>query len=250
MNFVNLHKKTMKNKILLFSLVAIILSSCTKDQEPNVTNLIINFTQTIQNEDLYLGTFSYMNTQEQEYSVDRLWYIMSNITLHTENGNNIIIKDAHFIDVENPNTLTLVIDDLENNNYTAISYTMGLDSNQNISNLYLNEDFHTKMFWPEPMGGGYHYMKLEGNFNNETTFYNTHTGGTMGMDFSFSNTDSISLITDENTEKIELSINMEIANWYKGLYSIALSNEGIMGNTDIQAQLKANGANVFTTTTN
>ena len=70
------------------------------------------------------------------------------------------------------------------------------------------------------------------------------------MDFSFNNSDSFSLTTDETTENIEISINMEIANWYKGSHSIALSNEGIMGNTEIQAQLKANGANVFTTTIN
>ena len=29
------------------------------------------------------------------------------------------------------------------------------------------------MVWPEFMGGGYHYMKLEGKFN-ESNFYNTH----------------------------------------------------------------------------
>lgn len=240
----------MKRKILLFISVVIILASCTKDQEPSITNLTINFTQTIQNEELSLGSFSYTNTQGQLYSVDRLWYIISNITLHTEDGISNLIRDAHFIDADNPNTQTLVINDLEKNNYTAISFTMGLDAIKNISNLYLNEDFHAKMFWPEPMGGGYHYMKLEGNFNNETTFYNTHTGGAMGMDFSFSNSNSVSLITDETTENMEISINMEIANWYKGSHSIALSNEGIMGNTEIQAQLKANGANVFTTTIN
>ena len=32
------------------------------------------------------------------------------------------------------------------------------------------------MAWPEMMGGGYHYMKLEGAFINDSSFYNTHTG--------------------------------------------------------------------------
>ena len=62
---------------------------------------------------------------------------------------------------------------------------MGLDTAKNISNKYVNDDFHTTMFWPEPNGGGYHYMKLEGAYNNDSTFYNTHTGGTMGGDYSF-----------------------------------------------------------------
>ena len=40
------------------------------------------------------------------------------------------------------------------------------------------------------LGGGYHYMQLEGEFqadlaNGNPSFYNTHTGPTSGTDFSF-----------------------------------------------------------------
>jgi len=268
MKLVNLHKTKPMKKILLIVSSFMLFSSCTKDENPVATQLTINFNQTINGSNLYLGcgcldgseclenhtcclgSLPYKNNEGQEYSVERLWYIISNITLHAEDGTNNLIRDVQFINIDDPTTKTLIIDDLEDNNYTSISYTIGLDTNKNISNLYLNEDFHTDMFWPELMGGGYHYMKLEGNFNDEETFYNTHTGGTMGMDFSFNNSNTIALITDATTESVEISINMEVNNWYKNPNSITLTNDGIMGNIQMQAQLKANGADVFTTTIN
>ncbi|MDP7567407.1 MAG: hypothetical protein QF383_03365 [Flavobacteriales bacterium] len=238
----------MKNTLLLITAFALTFSSCKKDKSIE-TNLEVNFSQTVNGESLEQNALQYTNADGQDYSVKKLWYIISDITLHSDEGENVI-KDYHFIDISNPSTLSFTINDLEDGNYTSISYIMGLDSTKNISNLYVNEAFHTTMFWPEMMGGGYHYMKLEGNFTNDTTFYNTHTGGTMGMDYSFTQNNVISLITDEKTLDVSLSINMEIKNWYQNPNTISLTTDGIMGNMELQMQLKQNGADVFSTTIN
>ncbi len=240
----------MKNTLLLITAFALTFSSCKKD-EPIETNLKVNFSQTVDGFLLEKDNIQYTNVEGQNYSVKKLWYIISDITLHAEDGTNNLIKEVHFINIDNPSTLSFTVNDLENNNYTSISYTFGLDTTKNISNLYVNEDFHTTMFWPEPMGGGYHYMKLEGNFTNDTTFYNTHTGGTMGMDYSFNHTDVISLITDETTSEANISINMEVNNWYQNPNSITLSTDGIMGNMMMQMKIKQNGVDdVFSTLIN
>ena len=238
----------MKNTLLLITAFALTFSSCKKDKSIE-TNLEVNFSQTVNGESLEQNALQYTNADGQDYSVKKLWYIISDITLHSDEGENVI-KDYHFIDISNPSTLSFTINDLEDGNYNSISYIIGLDSTKNINNLYVNEAFHTTMFWPEMMGGGYHYMKLEGNFTNDTTFYNTHTGGTMGMDYSFNHTDVISLISDKNTLDVSMSINMEINNWYQNPNSITLSTDGIMGNMELQMQLKQNGADVFSTTIN
>jgi hypothetical protein len=238
----------MKNTLLLITAFALTFSSCKKD-EPIETNLKVNFSQTVDGFLLEKDNIQYTNVEGQNYSVKKLWYIISDITLHSDEGENVI-KDYHFIDISNPSTLSFTINDLEDGNYTSISYIMGLDSTKNISNLYVNEAFHTTMFWPEMMGGGYHYMKLEGNFTNDTTFYNTHTGGTMGMDYSFTQNNVISLITDEKTLDVSLSINMEIKNWYQNPNTISLTTDGIMGDSNKQMQLKQNGADVFSTSIN
>lgn len=244
---------------------AIVEDGSCEYNEYVATNLTINFTQTVDATNLIvgsgftdgnecfpdhcccLGSLPYMNNEGQSYNIKRLWYIISDITLHATDGTNNLIKDVHFIDVSNPATLSFLVSDLEDNHYTSISYVMGLNSARNISNSYVNEDFHTTMFWPETIGGGYHYMKLEGNFTNDSSFYNTHIGGSMGADYSFINSDVISLVTDKTTSEANISINMEINNWYQNPNSITLSSDGIMGNTTIQMQLKENGADVFST---
>ncbi len=220
---------------------------------PISTNLTINFTHTVDATNFILGavgTLPYTNNAGQPYNVKRLWYIISDITLHAEDGTSNLIKDIHFIDASEVSTLSFITNDLEDNNYTSISYTMGLNPTRNISNAYVNEDFHSKMFWPEFIGGGYHYMKLEGNFNDSITFYNTHTGPTNGEDYSFIHTDIITLVTTETTSEAIISINMEINNWYQNPNSITISNNGIMENMPIQMQMKQNGSDVFSTLIN
>ena len=111
---------------------------------------------------------------------------------------------------------------------------MGLDSIKNITNLFLNENFFPSFVWPEFLGGGYHYMQLEGDFNTVFNGYTTHTGATNGVDFSFNKTFPIADITNIN-------INMEITNWYKNPETLNLTSDGIMGNIDKQVILQANG---------
>jgi hypothetical protein len=48
-------------------------------------------------------------------------------------------------------------------------------------------------------------MKLEGAYNNDSTFYNTHTGGTMGGDYSFNNTNNISLTVDNDLGNVSVN---------------------------------------------
>ena len=129
--------------------------------------------------------------------------------------------------------------------HSTISFDMGLDTDKNIPNKYVNEDFHATMFWPDMMGGGYHYMKLEGSFNNDSTFYNTHFGGSMGGDYSFnSNLDAI-IISDIDHGDAIININIEINNWYRNPNIINLTTDGIMMNMGIQMQLQENGNDVF-----
>ena len=104
------------------------------------------------------------------------------------------------------------------------------------------------MVWPITMGGGYHYMKLEGSFDNDIIIdnYNTHTGPTMGMDYSFPNQSSISINVTDNTGNISLDINMEINNWYQDPLTLSITENGIMGDWASQQNLMINGMqNVF-----
>ena len=194
----------------------------------------INFKHYVDGTALVANEMIYTNQSNDNYSIQTLRYLISDITLHTNNGNTTILDEVHFIDISIDSTLTLNIPEINYQNYTSISFTMGLDSVKNITNLFLNENFFPSFVWPEFLGGGYHYMQLEGDFNTVFNGYTTHTGGTNGIDFSFNKIFPITDITD-------ITINMEITNWYKNPEIFDLTTDGIMGNIDKQITLRANG---------
>jgi hypothetical protein len=240
----------MKNILTIISLVSIILVSCEK---PTKTNLTINFSHTVEGANLTTNSMIYTNDAGENYNVQTLKYLISDITLHDENGSSLVLDEVHFIDISDESTFSFIYNDVPNNNYTSISFRMGLDTTKNKSNLYVNENYHTTMAWPDMMGGGYHYMKLEGDFNDSLSGYGTHTGGTMGDDYSFNNIDGISLIVTDDLGNVDVNINMEINNWYKTPNQIEFSTYGmgIMMDTVMQMNLKQNGmTDVFSISVN
>jgi hypothetical protein len=254
------------NKYFFLSLITLLFFSCKKEEgctdfaatnynadaeEDNGSckySLSLNFTHTVDGNVLEADTMIYTNTVGQNYSVQTLRYLLSDITLHPVKGTSTLLDEVHFITLSDPSTFNLDIQDLNSANYTAISFTMGLDSLKNITDNYLNESFFPSFAWPDNFPpfflGGYHYMQLEGDYENIYQGYATHTGPTAGKDFSFSKNFPIELnIENANTTVI---INMEINNWYSNPNTISLTTEGIMENANKQTLLKANGvADVF-----
>ena len=248
--------KIMKIIAILFIAISFFFSSCKKEEkkegclDPNASNynneatidngdcnydsININFNHYVNGTELVVNEMIYTNLSNDNYSIQRLRYIISEITLHTNNGTKTLFDEVHFIDISIDSTISLKIPQINYQNYTSISFTIGLDSTKNITNLFLNEKFFPSFVWPEFLGGGYHYMQLEGDFNTVFNGYTTHTGGTNGVDFSFNKIFPITDISDIN-------INMEITNWYKNPNTIDLTSDGIMENINIQTLLKANG---------
>ena len=250
------------NKYIVILILVLLVCSCQKEEgcmDPsslnynstatiddgsctyaNITDLNIHFTQTVDGDPLILDSMMYINQANDIYSVQTVRYLISDITLHTDNGTNTLLDEVHFIDISINSSLSINIPEIANHNYTSISFTMGLDSVKNITNLFLNENFFPSFTWPELLGGGYHYMQLEGDFNTVFNGYATHTGGTNGIDFSFNKTFPLLTINAINNMR-DIYINMEITNWYQNPEIFNLTTDGIMGNSNSQIILKANG---------
>ena len=256
----------MKNTIIILCALSLSFSACKKDPIP--TYLTIKFTHTVDGVPLNLTTteseLPYTNAAGQNYNIKTLQYLVSNIQIHSENEKGIgideLLKGVHFVDASDPSTLKLELGELGNGLHSSLTFNLGLTSGSNISNAYVNEDFHTTMAWPDMMGGGYHYMKMEGNFDNDTTFYNTHTGplavdynnsGYIIDDWSISyssgcsNYDALLFNVSDNNGNITIPLNMELNGWYNSPDIISLTSEGIMGNGDMQSTLSNNGNCIF-----
>lgn len=254
-------KKDNMNKYLVILMMTLLFFACKKEEgcvDPLALNynsnatiddgscdyapikdLNINFIQTVNGDPLILDSMMYTNQSNQNYSVQTVRYLISDINLHSENGTNTLIDEVHFIDFSIDSTLTLSIAEIDNANYTSISFTMGLASKNNVTNLFLNENFFPSFAWPEFLGGGYHYMQLEGDFNTVFNGYATHTGGTDGIDYSFNKTFPIIINATNNIR--DIYINMEITNWYQNPEIFNLTTDGIMGDINSQNILQANG---------
>ena len=240
----------MKKIILTLTVIGVVFTSCEKNK-PIATDITVNFTHTVDGSNLITDSMIYTNEAGENYDVQTLKYLISDITLHAEDGGSLQLDEVHFIDISDESTFSFTYNDVPNDNYTSISFHMGLNTAKNISNAYNNETWFGKMEWPETNGGGYHYMKLEGDFNDSISGYGTHTGGTMGGDYSFNNTNNISLTVDDDLGSVSININMEINNWYKTPNQIELSSYGmgIMMNMMMQINIQMNGiADVFSIT--
>ena len=221
-------------------LLALLISSCDSNDENINKKILINFSHHVDGQELSNENMDHTNLAGESYNVKTLKYILSDIKLLGDNQTEILLKDIHYVNIDDASTSFFESNLVELGLSTSysLSFTFGLNSNVNIPDNYVNESFHPTMYWPEPMGGGYHYMKLEGAYQNDSTFYNTHTGPTMGMDYSFSFTESINI--NNSIENQEFLLSMNLNNWYQNPFTINLA-DGIMMHMPTQINLKENG---------
>lgn len=214
--------------------------------------LDISFKHFIDQDEIIFGNDNFYTMDLNTYSVRRVLYVLSDITLYFDNNTELELDDFIFVNSDNSTTLTHTINNLPAA-CTGLRFRLGFSIQDNIDNAYLDapNQFHNNMVWPNSNGtnfafqGGYHYMKLEGKYLNDSSnaslYYNTHTGPTNATDFSvlypefyFSSTSSI-------------LIKMNIDNWYnKPQYIISDFGNGIMSNPLAQEILQQNGGSVFT----
>lgn len=226
----------------LFFILSAFFFSCDSDDDINID---IQFRHFIDEEILDLNNLVYTNQSGEIYSVQRLMYVLSDLRCNCENGQIVHIDNYKFVNLDDLNSL-----DIKNISLpslcTSISFTFGFSNSQNISNLYINEpnNFHNLMFWPDLIGGGYHYIKLEGkyfNSNQEEQFYNTHTGSFNGIDYSWDYTIDITE-TDYNLLYIDMNVN----NFYNNpVYNFEEFGSGIMQNENAQQFIFNNLSDVF-----
>ncbi len=241
----------MKHFPLTITLVALLsLSiSCTKESEEETTSLYFEFTHSMGSQALIFDTIQYTNTFGNEYSVATLQYFVSEIELTHSDGHMINLDHAYYLDARNEEGLSFkALDEIPTGSYTKLSFVFGLSEEKNTNGAYVNPP-ESLMEWPLPMGGGYHYMKLEGKHDSLNTIKNfqAHTGRLMET----SHTIRVDLnlqaqATDGNP--LTLVFNMDINQWWEEPNILDLNAmSGIMGNENMQQRLQENGATVFST---
>ncbi|MBU2652197.1 MAG: hypothetical protein KKA81_14810 [Bacteroidetes bacterium] len=253
--------------LLIILFIALLFASCKKEEEKTAANpegkIVFHFLHQVDGQDLDIDTMKYVNAAGNHYLINEIQYFISDVTLHLAGGGSILIdewKDIHYVDTDIPSTHTWeVYDAIQAGSYEYISFTFGISEEKNHSFMYVNppESF---MFWPEYLGGGYHYMKLNGKWLNEDLFiepFDFHLGigqilDTAGQITGFVHNDFEvvlpgSAFTLQSGETIDIDIIMNIENWFQdpNLYDHNIWGGYIMQNQEAMHVACENGWNVF-----
>ena len=245
----------MKMKLLLI-IITIGLVSCSSDDE-KASDILISVTnsQNWDGENITvsdLGTTEFIDENGEILKIERLRYLISKVILTNSYGDEIEIGTYKLVDLADNNTLNYATNIvIPPGTYTGISFVYGFNEEDNTDQAY--PDLNTASWsWPEMLGGGYHFMQLDGTFTSPTNIsplpFNYHNGtariseGVFVQNFIRVNVDGLSI--DSNTN---IDIKMNLAEWFKNpkTWDLNLLNTGLMGNYDAQRKMNENGQSVF-----
>lgn len=263
----------MKNCSYLLLLICIGLLSCKKEQKLERTGKIrLNFTHGVDTAILQTNVMCYQNAAGNDYEVDELKYFISDLILYNNNGKSKLIDDykaIHYIDIAYPYTLSWdVYDPIPEGSYDSLSFIFGLSEVRNQSFIFVNPP-EVNMFWPSILGGGYHYMMINGRWrkpDNSINAFDFHLGIGQIYSGTTTNTDSITgfvqnyfrvslpnssfkVIKDSTTE---IDIHMNINSWFTTphIYDHNIWGGAIMQNQQAMNMAKKNGYDVFSVNKN
>jgi hypothetical protein len=221
--------------IILFFLLIFVLNACKKDKDQTEDQpegkVIFTFSHKVNGEPLKIDTLMYVNEFGNQYMVNEIQYHISDVTLHADDGSTFLIddwKDIHYIDTDLSYTqIWEVFDLIPAGKYNYISFTFGLNENKNQSLMFVNPP-QSLMFWPEYLGGGYHYMKLNGKWltpDQQISPFDFHLGIGQIYDSTGQITGFIqnyfeivlpnSAFTLSENQVVTINIIMNIENWFR-----------------------------------
>lgn len=238
-------------------LVVAALVSCKKPA--SYGDLTVNIDYSVNGKALITDSLCYCNEAGNEFLITEIQWFISKMELQDERGEWVSSEQKIFyIDTDIPESQTLQIASIPVGRYKALRFVLGLDEEDNRTGLFTDPP-ESEMFWPDFLGGGYHYMKLNGKYLNAeghlaplaihlgigqnedcTEFYQNYFIVELPIDFTIK----------ENTVN-QFDLTMVIDNWFRNpnLYDFNEFGSAIMQNQAAQQALKENGKDVFTTST-
>ncbi|HNX21464.1 MAG TPA: hypothetical protein PKG88_03800 [Bacteroidales bacterium] len=250
-------------RLLSFLLFPLLFLSC--EDEPEVGTLNINFTHYVDQAPIQLNQMIYTNAALNPYQVNEIKYFISKVYLITDENEYVEIEQEegiHYVDLNYSNTTSWNINNLEEGEYKAIQFVFGLDEEDNTSNRFPNSP-ECNFFWPQHLGGGYHYMQINGKWQPPTgdlKNFNFHTGigqlyysNVLAIDSIYAYVHNYISITVpahfviKEAETSHLEFRMNVEQWFKDPYDYDFNYFGssIMQNQNAQSVIKANGRDVF-----
>lgn len=235
----------MKPVFFAFSLIVLLISACKKEDSTDVgfADLSIHLSFEVDGAPLAFDTLRYINDAGEQYSVTRLEYFLSNFRFY-KNGLPLFSKDTT-IYVNARNTGSFLLRQLPAGSFDSIACYIGIDSANNVHGNLPQTTEIVGMEWPDMMGGGYHFLKLEGHWQDTagtpgyamhlgTNMMLVHAGSSVGYTVRSGATNSINLV-------------MNLNEWYRNPANYSFDQDGVytMGDMMLMTKIAHNGADVL-----
>lgn len=263
----------MKHRGIFFQTVVVAAFAflfCTSCKEKTMQGeMSFAFTFTFNGNTLVFDSVEYVIPSGQIIRIDNIQYFISDVTFVDKDGQRHTFENSedriHYVDSDIPSTRQWKpLSQIPTGVYDYIEFVYGIDSATNKTGLFRNPP-ESLMFWPDYLGGGYHYMKLNGYWRNpgqgpeEESTFNFHAG--IGQTWQGEGDDRVATAFHQNYvplrdtlrifltdgETRQLTFNMEVANWFDNphLWDFELYGSSIMQNQASQQIVKENAWNVF-----
>ncbi|AYA36963.1 hypothetical protein D3Y59_07760 [Hymenobacter oligotrophus] len=164
---------------LVLAIASLVFTACgSKNKaQPSKGTLQLQFENVVGTQALALGQ-TYTTADGDPFTVSKLNYYISNIRLTKADGSEWAEPESyHLVKHDQTSTRTIALQQVPTGNYTAIRFTIGVDSTRNVSGAQAGAlDPLNDMFWT--WNTGYIFLKLEGTSpraaNGQLVF---HIGG-------------------------------------------------------------------------
>lgn len=251
----------MKKIRAILVLSVFIFASCGGNddiQELPKTDVTFKFSHNWNNTEITNADFNniqYFTENNDELSIEKLRYLISKVTFHKSNGEAIVLDGYSLVDVTNNTDPTYIPStQLTVGTYSNVSFTFGFDNDDNIDGAYADLN-STSWGVPTMLGGGYHFMQLEGKFIDNVA---TETGYAYHTIKAVDNSDPDNLIFQDTfftvnlgeviiRENAGIEVKMNIAEWFKNpnLWNLNDKHSMLMPDFNAQVEMYENGQTVF-----
>lgn len=248
--------KIIMKKIIFYIFITVNFIHCSKNEYSSSLKII--FEHNVDGKDLEFNLFQYIDSLGNSYKIDSLMYFTSNFKIYRDNSYTEEIDTFYFTDISNTSAKrnTLVLKDLlVPGDYSNFSFVHGLTSQYNsaIASDTTKRSLpiiYKKMYWNNFKEGQYHYMKLEGiyNDNNQNKAFYIHSGPSGGNSYYFETPKfTFPSVHVSDGDTLVIHIQMDVAKWWKGkeLYNYSNYSADITENSSAQDILKKNGSTVY-----
>ena len=227
----------------------VMLISCKHDANNiNYGKIIVKVSHQVDGAWLIFDSVAYTNASYNVYSIEKLQYYLSDIKIYKNkilrySGSDVILVDAK---KDSVTSFTITpASGLETGLYDSIAYKIGVDSALNTPYGLPQTLDNLDMAWPDAMGGGYHFLKLEGHYRNNTLLagYAMH----IGQNGFLVKGGFHCAINIKPAGDAELNMIMNVNEWFRNPHSYNFNTDGVfsMGDTVLMQKLVQNGADVF-----